>query len=73
MTVSYFPSSLQGDRPRGGKQNDHPERGHRVRPDAAAAGDRDLEHGGPHGLPEPDSGAYTAGVREHFREVDGDA
>lgn len=60
----------QSDRPRRGEPHDDPERGHRVRPDAAAARDRDLEHGGAHGLPEPDRGADPAGVREHFRQVE---
>lgn len=61
--------SLQGDRPRRGEPHEHPERGHRVRTHAAAAGDGGVEHGRAHGLPEPNSGAHTAGVREHFRQV----
>lgn len=59
----------QGDRLRRREPHEHPECGHRVWAHAAAAGDGGVELGGPHGLPKPDSGAYTVGVREHFRQV----
>lgn len=62
-------SPWQGDRLRRGEPHEHPECGHRVWAHAAAAGDGGVELGGPHGLPKPDSGAYTVGVREHFRQV----
>ena len=61
---------LQGDWTRRGQPHDHPERGHRVRTHAAAARDWDGQHRGPHGLPEPDSGAHTARVRKHLRQVE---
>ena len=64
---------LQGDRVWRGEPYDHSERGHRVRPHAAAPRTGDVEHRGPHGVPEPDRGAHTAGVREHFRQVERDA
>ena len=42
---------LQGDRVRRGEPYDHSERGHRVRPHAAAPRTGDVEHRGPHGVP----------------------
>lgn len=66
----WFLPPRQGDRARRGQPHDHPERGHRVRTHAAAARDGDGQHRRAHGLPEPDSGAHTAGVRKHFRQVE---
>lgn len=60
----------QGGRARRGQSYDRSERGHRLWTHAAAARGRDGEHSGPHGVPEPDRGAHTAGVREHFRQVE---
>lgn len=60
----------QGDWPWRGQPHDHPERGHRVRTHAAPARDRDGQHRGPHGLPEPDSGAHTDRVWKHLRQVE---
>lgn len=45
---------FQSDRSWRGEQDDDPERGYRVRPNPAAAGDRDGQYGGSYGLSEPD-------------------
>lgn len=60
--LSDSPLLPQGDRPRRSQPHDHAERRHRVRTHAAPARDRDGQHRGPHGVPEPDSGAHPAGV-----------
>lgn len=66
LIVLFF----QGNWARGGEPNDVSEHSHRVRSHAAAARDGVLQHGFQHGLPEPDRGAHTAGVWEHFWQVD---
>lgn len=70
--ISFCSVSLapQGDWPRRGQPHDHPERGHRVRTNAAQAWNGNRQHRGPHGLPKPDSGAHTARVRKHLWEVE---
>lgn len=63
-------SVFQSDRSRRGEPDDDPERGYRVRPNFAAAGDRDGQYGGSYGLSEPDCRTHPSRVREHFWEVE---
>ncbi len=45
-----------------GEQDDYPERGYRVRPHTAAAGDRDGQYGGSYDLSEPDCRTHPSRV-----------
>lgn len=73
MMVTFliqFACFFQSDRSRRGEQDDDPECGYRIRPDSAAAGDRDGEYGRLYGLSEPDSRTHPSGVREHIWQVE---
>lgn len=61
---------FQSDRSRRGEQDDDPERGYRVRPNPAEAGDWDGQYGGSYDLSKPDCRTHPSGVWEHFWEVE---
>lgn len=62
--------SPQGGGPWWGQPHDHSERGYCVWTHSPQARDWNGQHRGPHGVPEPDSGAHTARVRKHLWEVE---
>lgn len=53
----------QGHSIRRGQSHDCAERGDRVRPDSASAGDGGLQHHHAHGLSEPDRGTHPERIR----------
>ncbi len=67
-TYSLF--LFQSDRSWRGEQDDDPERGYRVRPNPAAAGDRDGQYGGSYGLSEPDCWTHPSRVWQHFWQIE---